>query len=248
MHTSKTRLAVQIPLEFIAFSDTMICKTNIEGSYLKYKQHWSLKQFHDYTTQFNVQLHTIATNHAFSTDTTERCQWSLAEERNLQTHFRFVCPSNQSSCVLFLFRHALTGISRCWGQCHHEGLQLQMGLLPGLLGGGLQHLLLPAPGVVREELPRAVRGSGKSHSGGGETDQLEEGGSCSHQPAPPSPCRCFALFHTGPLQIKSFIWFAELMGFDIKAVLNLSQSPLNYNRASLTHLKEALKKFRLTKE
>lgn len=105
---------------------------------------------------------------------------------------------------VFPCRHAVTGISQRWRQCHHEELQLQMGLLPGLSGGGLLHLLLPAPGVVWEELPRAVRSSGKSHSGVGEARKLEEGGICSHQPAPPSPCRCFTLFHMGPLQIIPF--------------------------------------------
>lgn len=152
MHTSQTCLALQIPFECIAFSDTMICKIILK----------------------------------------------LLEE----THVRFVSPSNQSWCVVFPCRLAVNGTLRCWGGSHHEGLQLQMGLLPGLLGGGLQHLLLPAPGVVWEELPCAVRGSGKSHSGVGETNQLEEGGSSSHQPAPSSPCRCFTLFCTGPLYYR----------------------------------------------
>lgn len=105
------------------------------------------------------------------------------------THLSLSVYLNWSQCVVLPCSHAVTA---CWKRGPHEELQLQVGLLPGFLGRSPQRLLLSDADDVWERPPRALRGSAKSHSGGGEADHLEKEGSCPLKPAaPPSPCRYF---------------------------------------------------------
>lgn len=121
------------------------------------------------------------------------------------TQLEFIPFPENTLCknVVILCRHAVTRISWCWRQCRHEELHLPMGLLPRLLGGGLGRLFFPVSGVVWEELPGALRGSGKSCSGRGEHNQLEKGGGGFNQPAPPSSCRCSTLILSRHVQSLS---------------------------------------------